>query len=302
MTQLTFTPHTKLRLRGHPLFTETWVRDRIFENPSILGLGDLEVKDRERIQPGSGRLDLLLIDYEEDRRYVVELMLGEVDASHITRTLEYWDNERKRYSMYDHKAVIIAEGFQRYRHVLALLNERFPLIVLQMNALTVGNHLVLDFTPVFHEVMAAVDDEDRAAEDLEFTRDYWVKRSAEQQVRLVERMLGMLHTLNPQLALTWKKFYIGIAEDGRPRNFVTFSPKRDFVRVQARADDWQTWATLLEDAGLKVLEGGRGRGWLLFRVDDSLEQSPAKKVVMDLFRAVHDERLGARNPEEPDAA
>ena len=55
----------KLSLKDHPELNEKWVQDRIFEDPSILGLGDLIVKDRERQQPKAGRLDLLLQDPDD---------------------------------------------------------------------------------------------------------------------------------------------------------------------------------------------------------------------------------------------
>jgi hypothetical protein len=70
----------------------------------ILGLGDLELRQKERIHPHAGRLDLLLQD-SEDRRYEVELQLGSTDETHIIRTIEYRDNERKRYPRYDHRSV-----------------------------------------------------------------------------------------------------------------------------------------------------------------------------------------------------
>jgi hypothetical protein len=57
----------------------------------------------------TGRLDLLLQDVDTNRRYEVEIQLGKTDESHIIRTIEYWDIERKRYPQYDHCAVIIAE-------------------------------------------------------------------------------------------------------------------------------------------------------------------------------------------------
>src|SRR5436309_1043217 len=94
---LTYVKHEKILLKNHPLFNEAWLRDRIAEDPSILGLGDLDVRAVERPQPGAGRLDLLLVDPEAGKRYEVELMLGAVDESHIIRTIEYWDIERKRY-------------------------------------------------------------------------------------------------------------------------------------------------------------------------------------------------------------
>ena len=49
-------------------------KDQIAEDPSILGLGELELKDRERRQHSGGRLDLLL--QNEEQRFEVELQLG----------------------------------------------------------------------------------------------------------------------------------------------------------------------------------------------------------------------------------
>jgi hypothetical protein len=104
--------HVKLEriaLKGHPQLTERWVQDQLAENPSLLGLGDLDLRDKERMHPQAGRLDLLLHEPEGGRRYEVEIQLGRTDESHIIRTLEYWDIERKRYPQYEHVAVIVAE-------------------------------------------------------------------------------------------------------------------------------------------------------------------------------------------------
>lgn len=99
----------KLSLRKHPAFNEKWVQDRIASDPSILGLGDVVVKDKERRQPKAGWLDLLLQDVEGTRRYEVEIQLGATDEAHIMRTIEYWDIERKKYPQYEHTAVIVLE-------------------------------------------------------------------------------------------------------------------------------------------------------------------------------------------------
>src|SRR5687767_11361441 len=96
----------KLSLGKHPVFNEKWVQERIALDPSILGLGDVVVKDKERIQPKAGRLDLLLQEADGNRRYEVEIQLGQSDEAHIIRTVEYWDIERKRYPQYEHTAVI----------------------------------------------------------------------------------------------------------------------------------------------------------------------------------------------------
>jgi len=84
-----FAKFEPLSIRNHAELNERWVQDRIADDPSILGLGDIVLKDRERIQPKAGRLDLLLQDAESSRRYEVEIQLGATDESHIIRTIEY---------------------------------------------------------------------------------------------------------------------------------------------------------------------------------------------------------------------
>jgi len=57
--------HIKLKtvnLKNHPEFNERWLQDIIADDPSILGVGDVILKDKERIHAGAGRLDLLLQD------------------------------------------------------------------------------------------------------------------------------------------------------------------------------------------------------------------------------------------------
>lgn len=70
---------------------EYWLQDQIYENPSCLGLGDLDSLSKERRQSSGGRLDLLLKNPEDDSMYEVEVMLGETDETHIIRTIEYWE-------------------------------------------------------------------------------------------------------------------------------------------------------------------------------------------------------------------
>jgi hypothetical protein len=57
-------------------FDEYWLQDQIYENPSCLGLGDLESVAKEKQQSSGGRLDILLKNQEDDSLYEVEVMLG----------------------------------------------------------------------------------------------------------------------------------------------------------------------------------------------------------------------------------
>src|SRR5437870_2330028 len=129
----------KISLKSHTILDEKWVQARIAEDPSILGLGDVVLKDKERVQPKAGRLDLLLQEADGNRRYEVEVQLGATDESHIIRTIEYWDVERKRYPQYDHTAVIVAEEItSRFLNVISLFNGTIPLMAIQMSAVQLG--------------------------------------------------------------------------------------------------------------------------------------------------------------------
>ena len=49
-----------ISLKRHPHLDERWLQERIADNPKLLGLGGLVLRDKERSQPRAGRLDLLL--------------------------------------------------------------------------------------------------------------------------------------------------------------------------------------------------------------------------------------------------
>lgn len=85
----------QISLRRSETLDEKWVQDQIAQDPAILGLGELTLKDKERIQPSAGRLDLLLQDLETLQRYEVEVRLGATDETHIIRTIEYWDIDKR---------------------------------------------------------------------------------------------------------------------------------------------------------------------------------------------------------------
>ena len=118
-----------ISMKNHPEFNERWVQERIAEDPSILQLGDIILKDKERRQPRGGRLDLLFQDAEQPQRYEVEIQLGSSDETHIIRTIEYWDVERRRFPQYDHCGVIVAEDItSRFLNVISLFNGFVPII------------------------------------------------------------------------------------------------------------------------------------------------------------------------------
>src|SRR5207247_10052879 len=136
-------------------------QEQMSDHPAILGLGKLELRDKERIQAHFGRLDLLLQDPETLKRYEVELQLGATDETHIIRTIEYWDIERKRYPQYEHTAVIVAEDITaRFLNVIQLFNGTIPLVALKMSAYKVNGAIALAFVKVLDKITLGLVDED----------------------------------------------------------------------------------------------------------------------------------------------
>jgi len=62
MSEMKYIKPVPVSIKDHPTLDEHWVQERIAEDPTVLGLGDLILKDKERIQPRAGRLDLLFQD------------------------------------------------------------------------------------------------------------------------------------------------------------------------------------------------------------------------------------------------
>lgn len=225
----------KIDLKNHPEINEKAVQEYIFENPSVLGLGELQPIIKEKNQPQGGRLDMLFGD-EDNNRYEVELQLGATDPSHIIRTIEYWDTERKRYPQYDHTAVIIAEDItSRFQNVISLFNNQIPLIALQIAAtLTQDGNVALTFIKVMDKV-------EPVSEDEEYTeptdRPYWEKRSSKKMMQLTDSIFESLRELLQEYELKYNKFYVGIARDGVANNFVYFNPKKKFIIMNINAEE-----------------------------------------------------------------
>lgn len=254
MSPLKYEKVTRLSLRVHPQLNERWVQDRIAEDPTILGLGDVILKDRERLQPRAGRLDLLLQEVEANRRYEVEIQLGKTDEAHIIRTIEYWDIERKRYPQYDHTAVIVAEDItSRFLNVISLFNGTIPLMAVQMNAVQLGEAVSLVFTTVMDQLSLGLVDEDEEVHEAT-DRAYWEGRGSPATVGMADDLLDIVHSLDPALELKYNKFYIGLANQGRPNNFVVFRPQKNALRVEARLPRSEAVEQKIEAAGLDVMD------------------------------------------------
>lgn len=280
----------RIALRKDPVLNEKWVQEQIAADPAILGLGDLVLKDKERMQPRAGRLDLLLQDPESLRRYEVEIQLGETDESHIIRTIEYWDIERKRYPQYDHCAVIVAEHITaRFLNVISLFNGTIPLIALQMSALARGTEVALVFTTVMDELTRGLVDED---EEVQPTTDraYWEARASAASVAWADKLLSLIRAFVPRAELSYKKHYIGLVVDGQPNNFAMFEPRKGHVILSVRLPQEEETGAQLKEIGFDLLTYDKYWGRYRLRLSEA-DIGPHELQLTALLKAGYEASL-----------
>jgi hypothetical protein len=274
----------------HAQFNERWVQDRIAADPSILGLGDLVLRDRERSQPRAGRLDLLLQDPDTLRRYEVELQLGKTDEAHLIRAIEYWDIERKRYPQYEHCAVIVAEDItSRFLNVMGLFNGSVPLIAIQMNAIAIGDQVTLVFTRVLDELTRGLVDEDEETQETT-DRSYWEGIASKPSLATADEVLRLVRTFEPRADLTYRKHYIGFAIEGASYNFAVMRPRKSSFTLKMRLDAEEQYERALEEAGLEVMD--YDKRWRAYRIRlDKADVGQHAELLTRMLKAAYDARF-----------
>lgn len=273
-----------ISLKNHPTLDERWLQKVIAEDPSALKLGDVILKDKERSQAGAGRLDMLLQESDGYGRYEVEIQLGAMDESHIIRTIEYWDIEKKRYPQYEHVAVIIAEDItSRFLNVISLFNGIIPLMAIQVAAIETPEGVGLQFTKVLDNVkLGYIDDDEVVAETTD--RNYWetVKKTP-QALALADQILEIANGIHANTELNYNKNYIGFLVDGRPRNFAIMRPQKNGVRLEVRIPKDDAIDKIINDAELDFLDYAARQK--LYRIKLSENDFKNKKeTIVDLMK------------------
>jgi hypothetical protein len=191
---------------------EYWLQDVIYDNPKILGLGNLIAVNKEKKQSNGGRLDILLKDPTDNSMYEVEVMLGETDPSHIIRAIEYWDNEKRKFPQRQHFCVLVAESFdRRYFNVIQLMSLNIPMIAVQADLLEVNNEKILNFTKIIDIYSEPEEDESEIKQVNESTWNNdspWTNSNAK---ALHEILKGKHDRIN----FRYTQSYISINIDGR---------------------------------------------------------------------------------------
>ncbi len=267
-----FAPIQTISLKSHPEISEAWVQQVLFDNPALLGLGtSVNSRDKERRQTAGGRLDLLLEDEDSEVRYEVEIQLGPTDETHIIRTIEYWDIERKRYPGYDHVAVIVAEEItSRFFNVISLFNSAIPLIAIKMTAIeNPDGSIGLLFTKVLDLAPSSQLEDDESAELTD--RNYWEKKSSKKVLQDIDHVLGLIQRFEPRAQLSYNKWYLGIWVNGRANNFVVFRPRKTYFILDVKLEHNAGNDALIRAAGCDEIKFHLREQRYRFYIDEKIK-------------------------------
>ena len=270
-------------MKGHPVLTERWLQAKIVADPSLLGFGDVRVAAQEKSLPGRGRLDLLLVDDDKEIRYEVELQLGATDESHIVRTLEYWDLERRHHPHSEHVAVIVAEDITaRFFNVITLFNGFIPIVAVKVTALDLGDdNVTLIFTRVLdHQVQVAVEDEGAGTVA---DREYWEKESRPDIIGLMDDLLPLIQQIDPSVRLNYNQQYVGLRNDYRATNYVSFVPKQKQLNVELRLPQTESYDSQIDNSEIRLTRYDKRYGQYKLVVQQGLPED-SRQLLQELFR------------------
>jgi hypothetical protein len=286
MSEIKTTTVLTIAYCGH---NEFWLRDIIYKDPSILGLGDLQTVTKEITQSRGGRLDLLLKNPTDDSMYEVELQLGATDESHIIRTIEYWDNCKKLWPKRSHTAVLVAEKItSRFFNVVQLLSMAVPLIGIQANIIQIGDAKALHFTKV---IDSYEEPEDVDPIQPSYDEKHWVDKYPK-TLECAQWYRDLLAHFYGDIPTKYFESYISLTVGGMARVWVSKRKNdRTLFDVKYVEQDITEATDYLNKEGIAF--GTRDNKYLMFNVN--LEQLTDKKLAHEWIV----QKLAPRHLPEP---
>jgi predicted transport protein len=128
--------------------------------------------------------------------------------------------------------------------------------------------------------LGLVDDDEEIRETTD--RNYWVNRGSEETVKMADDLLGLISEFSTGYELKYNKFYIGLAKDGQPNNFVVFRPRRSNITLEIKLPYFEETQKLIEENELDDM--GYLKKWGVYRLrlnkDDIRNKS---EFLKDLF-------------------
>ena len=136
------------------------------------------------------------------------------------------------------------------------------------------------FTTVVDELVRGAVDEDEEVQEVA-DRAYWESRGSKATLAIVDQLVGMVHEFDRGLELKYNKFYVGLAKEGQPHNFVIFRPRKNMLMLTIRLQQSPEMQARLEQSGLEALEYDKREGG--YRIRLGVDDLNARREVLRQF-------------------
>jgi hypothetical protein len=126
------------------------------------------------------------------------------------------------------------------------------MIIIQLDALKINNQITLNFTKVMDRFELRKDDETET-KLTETDRNYWNTRATKKTVAMADDILNMINAnANTQQNLNYNKYYIGLHDGIKSRNFIYIKPKKQFTHLFIEVDEKENWIEQIEEKGISA--------------------------------------------------
>jgi predicted transport protein len=144
---------------------------------------------------------------------------------------------------------------------------------------------------VVDEMARGVVDEDEEADAAPADRAYWERRASKATVAIADELFQIVKQLDGGLELKYNKFYIGLARDGQPFNFVYFQPRKNQLNLYLKLPETDEINAKIDNSGIARQEYDKrsNRYRLLLTKGDS---SGKPDVLHELIKLAHEQRFG----------
>jgi len=133
--------------------------------------------------------------------------------------------------------------------------------------------------------LGLVDEDEEVQETTD--RAYWENSGSRKTVAMADQLLEIAKQFDAALELKYKKFYIGLAKNERPSNFIIFRPKKGFIRFEPRLKNSPEIQERLENAGLDIIDYDARWGRYRIRLQPG-EIEKNKEVLTEVIKQAHE--------------
>ena len=179
-------------------------------------------------------------------------MLGDTDESHIIRTIEYWDNEKRRWPQRQHFAVLVAESItRRFFNVIQLLGQSVPIIAIQANLIEANGTKILNFT----KILDVYEEPEEPGPDIKepVSEEDWRKECP----WTLETAVALLEVVRPvceQINLNYTKYSIGLKVNRNIYFDLGARSNKSSLWFRINDEDMDKATALLDEAGITYVK------------------------------------------------